>query len=515
MRTFCWLFLGLLFVSSTGCGGCSSGSSLAEMKRNAIVRDDEEEITPPPPGMFDEDEPGSPTPSPNSEADTPPPSVTPQPQTPVKPAPVKPAPMPTPQPAKVPASPQVATETPEPGPDTSAVPPAPTVVKTPDLPVIPPGPDNWPLGEAPSPTAATNDAASNVTPANVPDATGGLDPDAVAKIESPANSSATIPGTVEPAESTPALDKRLPVPSEADRDRGLKILAELYKDEWTEAKTVDKKQAFARSLYQKAGEMSADPVGHYLMLDLVRKLSLQVGDVRTALDAVDDLGKNFQIDAVSERITALEVLSRALRSNADADLFLKQCRETLIAAVKQDDFDRANKSVELGLSVARRADRQEDIQQWQAIRKVLDEARLAFAPIPAARSALEADATNAQAHTAIGKYLCFYQRDWDRGLSHLASGSDIKLKVLAQIDQSSPAGSAQQSDLGDQWYEYAQDAKPWAQQSIQLRAAYWYQASLSGLPAGLIRARVQKRIKEISDLTGDKSLVSQGALPDE
>jgi hypothetical protein len=481
------------------------------MKRNAIVRDDEEEITPPPPGMFEDEEPETPTaPAPKPESVKPPAKVAPQP---------KPVAKPTPVPSPTPTSPDVAAETPETTPeqtpDAAPVPTAPAIVKTPETPVIPPGPDNWPLGNPAPGDTAPSPAPPNVARTDLSDPTDGADPNAVAKIDSPSLPMPEVPAVRPTAEPSQAPDKRLAVPSETDRERGMKILAELYQEEWTDAKTVEKKQALARTIHKKAGEMSADPIGHYLMLDLVRKLSLQVGDVKTTLSAVNDLGENFQIDSVSERLTALEGLSRALRNNADADLFLKECRETLSAAVKQDDFDRADKSVELGLSVAKRADRQKDIQQWQAIKKVLDEAKLAFGPVTAARSTLETDPANAQAHTVVGKYLCFYQRDWERGLVHLANGGDIKLKVLAQIDQNHPSVASQQSDLGDQWYDIAEDAKPWAKQSIQLRAAHWYQASLGGLPAGLNRARVQKRIKEISELTGEKALVGNASLPDE
>jgi hypothetical protein len=139
-------------------------------------------------------------------------------------------------------------------------------------------------------------------------------------------------------------------------------------------------------------------------------------------------------------------------------------------------------------------------------RKNLEEARGAFASIPAALSSLKQNPETAAAHTEYGKYLCLYHRDWEAGLAHLAHGNDLKWKILARMDLDAPESADQQSQLGDQWYDLAKNAKPWAAKSLQLRAAHWYDRSLAELPNGLHKQRVQKRVREIEESAGSTHL---------
>jgi hypothetical protein len=173
----------------------------------------------------------------------------------------------------------------------------------------------------------------------------------------------------------------------------------------------------------------------------------------------------------------------------------------------RDDFDAANEVMEVAESVAKRGKLAAVLQRLAQIRKVLDERKIAHAEVVVATSALQADPDNADAQTTVGKYRCFYRREWDLGLPALAHGSDIKLKVLAQIDIESPANATAQADLADQWCEVAENMhSPWVKTSLLLRAAYWYQRALADLPNGLLKSRVQKRLTDIAAVTGDDSL---------
>lgn len=330
-----------------------------------------------------------------------------------------------------------------------------------------------------------------------------------------------------PAEQPPtpipgvARDTRLPIPEDGAQAVSKRLLAELYKPQYDRAKTPDQKRELARVFLAKANEISGDVAGHYLLVKLARDLAIQSGDVGQTLQATNILATTYQINGHEEKLDALDTLAKALRSQADADLFLGECRALLMAAVRQDDYELATKAIVLSETVAKRGKMNQQLDQLSQTRKTLDELKQAYASVPPALSAIEQEPTNTEANAIVGRYRCFYRRDWHSGLPNLARGSDVKLRVIAQIDASNPTSAAQQSDLGDQWFELADTiAKPWAKNSVLLRAAYWYQQAFHGLPNGLIKSRVQKRLGDIATTTGDEGVKAfvdgtKNALPTE
>ena len=89
----------------------------------------------------------------------------------------------------------------------------------------------------------------------------------------------------------------------------------------------------------------------------------------------------------------------------------------------------------------------------------------------------------------LGRYLCFTERDWPRGLGYLARGADETLQQLAKRDlNASKTGSSLAAEkslaVADSWAEFA-GAQKLASTKIAAteRAKYWYELSLDGLDA--------------------------------
>lgn len=302
-------------------------------------------------------------------------------------------------------------------------------------------------------------------------------------------------------------DTRIPIPDKDAQAVSKRLLAELYKEEYDLAKTADQKKKLARTLLTKANEITNDVAGHYLQLKLARDLAVQAGDVALSVQAINALAATYQFDSNADKLAAIEALAKAIRSQADAKTFFTECRSLVMACVRQDDYSLAGKVLDSAELVAKRGKMSGELDTLEQSRKVLEEMKVAHAVVQPAFSALEESATDATANLAVGKYRCYYRREWHLGLANLAESSDVKLRVLAQIDASHPTASEQQSDLGDQWYEHSQSiSKTWAKSSVQLRAAYWYQLALPGLPNGLVKSRVQKRLTDIANATGDETM---------
>lgn len=493
MRTLGWFLIGTLLVTTTGCGGCSGGgASMAEMKRRAIRRnaDEDEETPPPPPSTLAVE---------TVTAET----AEPQPAVPEK-KPAAPKLMETDEveaaPPKVKAPPKLMesdevdtappqARTPPKLMETDEVEAAPPKVAPPKAATVPP-PQNevasvGPL--LPLPNATRPDSATPTGPLGDP-----LAPD-------PSGNAPALP-------LLPVVDTRQEVPDAEAQRAGKRLLAELYRSDYENARTPAQKLALAHRLLAKAVEMEGDAVGHYLLLNLIQDLAIKSGDVATSIQTLDTLATHYKVDSATLKFKALETLSKSLRTGADTNAYLQECAQVLHQALENDDFDLGTRAHEIALVAAKRGNKQAQILQLTTAKKVLEEAKAAYGAVPAARSTLIQDPTHAEAHLSVGRYLCFYHRDWEQGLLHLSQASDVKLKVLAQIDRSEPTQAQQQADLGDQWYDLAVAARPYAQQALAARAGHWYALAIGSLPSGLAKARVQKRLQEIAELTGDPAL---------
>jgi hypothetical protein len=361
-----------------------------------------------------------------------------------------------------------------------------------------PEPEEAPVAKTPM------QVATNVTPAPLEPAE---EPPPAPIVASPTTTPAIVPPKREPAP-----DSRLPVPTDAEQSAGKKLLAELFKAEYDEAKKPEQKEALAKKLLTKSAEMRADAVGYYLLLKLVADVATSAGDVASVLQATDAIADAYQVDALNEKLAALEALAKLVRSQSQADVYLKTCRTLAAAALEEDDFPHAKQALELAEVVAKRGKLSKELEKLSEQQKIIADRQLAYAHVPAARSALETSAS--AAHLEIGRYQCFYRRQWEEGLAHLAESSDVKLKVIAQIDLARPSTGPQQADLGDQWYELSrQQTKAWAKRSLELRAAYWYAQAASTLPNGLMKSKVQKRLSELSAAKSDAMFETAPASP--
>lgn len=493
MRWFCWILIALFLSCTTGCSCGGGHSSLAEMKRRALRNRSADDAPAAPPAA-------APSPSNPAPPEPVPAATTPAPQVAVA-EPV--APPPAPKTAAVAVPPPQEPMTPAPAVTTS--PPA-EVEAAENAPPAPAAP------MVPTPTVTANaEIEESAIPTKTPvEAEGPDDSTAIAKATGglPPSTRPSVPNLRPSATQTaPAVDTRLPIPDSDAQSVSKRLLADLYKDEYDQATTPDLKKKLAAKLMAKANEVAEDSTGHYLQIKLARDLAVQAGDVSLTIQAINALAANYQFDGNNDKVEAFESLAKAIRSQADAKVYFAECKLLVMACVRTDDFVKAGAVLDAAELVAKRGKMSEQLDTIEQSRKVLEEMRLAYAVAQPSFSLLAENADDAAANLAVGRYRCYYRRDWQEGLQNLALSNDVKLRVLAQIDASHPATSQQQSELADQWYEHSQAiTKTWAKSSVQLRAAYWYQLALPGLPNGLVKSRVQKRLSDIASATGDETI---------
>src|SRR5262249_11173021 len=108
-----------------------------------------------------------------------------------------------------------------------------------------------------------------------------------------------------------------------------------------------------------------------------------------------------------------------------------------------------------------------------------------------------------EANLAVGRYRCFRQGNWERGLPLLVQGSDSKLKAAAQADLATPAFGNDQAKLADDWRELAKD-KSVGTAGLK-RAYHWYQYSQPGL-VPVKQRQVERKLLDLDKVLGVQPL---------
>ncbi len=130
--------------------------------------------------------------------------------------------------------------------------------------------------------------------------------------------------------------------------------------------------------------------------------------------------------------------------------------------------------------------------------KTLQKAQREREAVQAARERLKTAPDDAEACLTIGRWYCFTQRNWDKGLKFLAKGSDAALKALAAEELASkPANADQRVARGDAWWDAAEKARGGAKAAMRMRAGQWYDQALPDLPPGLAKAKVEGRMAQV------------------
>ncbi len=136
-------------------------------------------------------------------------------------------------------------------------------------------------------------------------------------------------------------------------------MRELYNKEYESKQEISQQQAMAQRMLKQAEQMSNDPAGRYVLLDIAIKIATRIGDTATALSALDDLTATYEVDELSTVHAALVALAKKDRSREGASQLLDKARNLIDPAIEQEQFDMAETLCQIGTAAARQlGDRQ-------------------------------------------------------------------------------------------------------------------------------------------------------------
>ena len=110
--------------------------------------------------------------------------------------------------------------------------------------------------------------------------------------------------------------KKAPIPDDKAQAEAQALIRDVYKDEYSQATTAEKKAEFAKKLLQKAADTKDEPTNQFVLLRVARDMAAQAGDVDTAFQAVDELAAAFLIDPLEMNV---QVLTKAASVTKKSD----------------------------------------------------------------------------------------------------------------------------------------------------------------------------------------------------
>ncbi len=292
------------------------------------------------------------------------------------------------------------------------------------------------------------------------------------------------------------LSARQPIPSSADLRVARELVRELFQQDYTQAQTPAARTQIARTMLNRLPEVSADVAEQYALLDVARQIALQGGDVRAALDATDQIVLRFETKETL-LLETFESLGRMVEEQGKQQELVTEATDVYTELVAEQKYALAERLSQLALSVANKLKRKELVDEFAHRKRWAAEARTLFQAAEEGLATLEQTPDDPRANGAVGAYLCLVKQDWSNGLVILAHGHQRSLKKLAEFEQGNLADPQRQLELADLWWQEAERASPAFASTMRARAAHWYQHALPGLPAGLVRIRVERRIAEI------------------
>ena len=251
-----------------------------------------------------------------------------------------------------------------------------------------------------------------------------------------------------------------------------------FDPKWKAAKKFVDRLAVARSLYNKGVATTDNPTLRYALLREASVRAAGLGDASTACDALDALGREFQLDALAEKLTSVsEALSKARQTS---QIWTLAIHALLLSdrAVADERFEEARKFASLAAAAGRRT-RSHDVADYAEPRLARVRGRQEeFARLGAALERLAEQPDDPAANRTAGLDLCLLHGDWQRGLPLLARSGDNRLVEIARLETEAAKDVSRRAALVDAWLAEAEHQTGPLRDECQLQAKYWVDRGL-------------------------------------
>jgi hypothetical protein len=288
----------------------------------------------------------------------------------------------------------------------------------------------------------------------------------------------------------------MPIPSEAEIARGMKLVRETLSEDYQPGATALRRKEAGRELLRQGIATRDDAAARYVLLNDAADMAAGAGDAVTASRAIDELASTFQIDPIEMKANSLRDAAKAAFTKDAIDGLAGCCLTAEESAAVDDRYELAARFLTIADSAAERGRRVDLIAAVSDRKKELDALRVGQDEYAKARQALAKTPGDAAASLTAGRFLCFVKGDWEHGLPMLAAGQDEGLHGLAVKDMENPGEPGPRASIGGGWWDLSLKLSGVMKDQVRGRSLYWYRQAMPGL-SGVNRKAIEERLKEV------------------
>lgn len=288
--------------------------------------------------------------------------------------------------------------------------------------------------------------------------------------------------------------KRLPVPAESALAEATKLVAEVYRKDYADAKTPAQKQALAKKLLADGEGTTDDPTARYALIELARKIAGNLADVDLAFKAIDAQARKFEIDVLAAKLQVVSDLASSVKDPGRCYDLLCVIHDLMDEALVAQSSEQVRELQSLLMKVGARIADPVLRKQIEGRNAEVDEILAQVPKYKAAQAVLASQPADAAANHDAGTYWLLLGK-WDKALPFLALSSEAAMQKLAELELQggSPANEAQA--LVEGWWELAKSAQGWRKAQYQSRALQHIKARWTAY-SPLTRTKFARYIQE-------------------
>ena len=293
----------------------------------------------------------------------------------------------------------------------------------------------------------------------------------------------------------PGAANRLPIPDQGDVDEATAQLKKLYADTLRLLETPEDRWNFAVELFA-ASENESDPVVRWSLMRMAEEYSVDANSLELWERITESRVRQFQVSAHDDLLSHYQLILDESASDSSAILLWGEqaylsARSLLLRSKYAEAFDLAERAKLFG----NRANQRQLTNLADELLRDNAQIRLLIATGRRSHDALAVDGEDPVANLGIGRYLAFVRNEWEPALSHLAKGSDDRLRELAQADLDAET-SEEREAVADQWWAIGEAAAGLEQRALHRRAYDIYNLAFDQLKSK-VKARI--RINKIAE----------------
>jgi hypothetical protein len=288
---------------------------------------------------------------------------------------------------------------------------------------------------------------------------------------------------------------RVPVPSAQALTDADKLVKDVYKEDYAK-RGPEERKALAMKLLDEGRNNKSDAASEYVLLREARDAAIQVADVSTAMESIEEMAKAFVVDPVELELAALTGL-KATAHNLDSESAAAEaCLKLIDEAVTADNFEVAGKAADLAIQFGTATKDMSLITLVQSRKTDIKSESAAYLAMKIGSDKLKKDPKDAAANYDVGSYLSLYKNDWDHGLPLMVLGNDPAVVAAAKADLASPVDAGEMLKVADAWWDLG-NIRPQKYRFLR-RAEFWYNL-VSQAADGLMKQKADKRLDTIAE----------------